>query len=121
MKLLSENMNHFNYLPEFKKEFDRLLKKFRSLNEDIKIFEDFIFKNPTGLGKNFTIIHRDENIKIVKARLMCDSLRNRNIRVIYAYHDDMFEFVYIEIYFKGNKENEDKERVKAYIKNFKTC
>ena len=117
MKLLSENMIHFNYLPEFEKELKKLLKKFRSLNEDIKIFEDFISQNPTGFGKNFTIIHSSEKSKIVKARLMCDSLRNRNIRIIYAYHDGNFEFVYIEIYFKGDKENEDRERIEEYLKN----
>lgn len=116
-KPLSENMTHSNYLPEFEKEFNRLLKKFRSLNEDIKIFERFIFENPTGFGKNFTIIHSNENLKIVKARILCKSLQNRNIRIIYAYHDDRFEFMYIEIYFKGDKENEDKERIKQYLKN----
>ncbi len=111
-------MNHSNYLPEFEKEFSRLLRKYRSLNEDIKIFERFIFANPTGLGKNFAIMHSGENLKIVKARMMCKSLQNRNIRIIYAYHNDKFEFMYIEIYWKGEKENEDRERVKDYLKKF---
>ncbi len=118
-KLLSENMTHFNFLPEFEKELGRLLKKFRSLNEDIKILEELIYENPTGLGKNFTAIHSSENIKIIKTRLMCDSLRNRNIRIIYAYHNNSFDFMYIEIYFKGDKENEDKERVKKYLSSHK--
>lgn len=117
-KLLSEYMSRSNYLPEFKKEFSQLLKKFRSLDDDIKIFERFIFENPTGLGKNFTIIHNSENVKLVKARILCKSLRNRNIRIIYAYHNNSFEFIYIEIYYKGDKENEDKERVKEYISKF---
>ena len=108
-------MNHYNCLPEFEKEFNKLLKKYRSLNEDIKIFERLISENPTGVGKNFTIIHSSENVKIVKARMACKSLNNRNIRIIYAYHDDRFEFIYIEIYFKGDKENEDRERVKKYL------
>ena len=114
-KLLWENMAHSNCLPKFEKEFSQLLKKFRSLKYDIKIFEWFIFENPTGLGKNFTIIHNGENVKVVKARILCKSLRNRNIRIIYAYHEDKFEFIYIEIYFKGDKENEDKDRIKKYI------
>jgi len=118
-KLLWENMNHSNYLPEFKKEFDQLLKKFRSLNDDIKIFERFIFENPTGFGKNFVTMYSDENVKIVKARILCKSLRNRNIRIIYAYHNDRFEFMYIEIYFKGDKENEDRERIKEYLSSLR--
>ena len=112
-----ENMNHSNKLPEFEKEFDRLLKKYRSLSEDLKSFEKVIFNMPTGFGKNFTIMRSDENLKIVKARLMCKSLRNRDIRIIYAYHQNTLTFMYIEMYFKGDKENEDRERIKRYLKN----
>jgi hypothetical protein len=112
-------MNHSNYLPEFKKELEQLLKKYRSLNEDLKTFEKVIFAIPAGSGKNFTIIHSDKSLKIIKARLMCKSLRNRSVRIIYAYHNDLFEFIYIEIYSKGDKPNEDKERVKEYIAKFK--
>ena len=110
-------MNHSKRLPEFEKEFSKLLKKYRSLNEDIKNFERFIFENPTGHGKNFTIIHYGDEVKIIKARLMCRSLRDRSIRIIYAYHDNIFEFVYIEIYFKGESVNEDKQRIKKYLDN----
>jgi hypothetical protein len=112
-------MNHFNYLPEFQKELNGLLKKYRSLNEDIRSFEKVILSRPIGAGKNFTIIYSSKDIKIVKVRLMCKFLRNRNIRVIYAYHNNSFEFMYIEIYFKGDKENEDKMRVKEYLAKFK--
>ena len=116
-KLLSENMTHFNRGPEFEKELDNLLKKYRSLEDDLKSFEKVIGSElgATGFGKNFTIIHDGESFKIIKARLMCRSLRNRDIRVIYAYHHDRIEFMYIEIYFKGDKSNEDRERVKEYI------
>ena len=110
-------MNHSSQLPEFEKEFLRLSKRYRSLGEDIKKFERFIFENPTGLGKNFTIIHSDENAKIIKARMMCRSLKDRSIRIIYAYHENMLTLMYIEIYFKGNKENEDRSRVEKYLKN----
>lgn len=112
-------MNHFKQLPEFEKEFSKLLKKYRSLNEDIKNFERIIFENPIGAGKNFTIIYNSDEVKLIKARLMCKSLKNRSVRIIYAYHDNIFEFVYIEIYFKGDKENEDNQRVKDYIAKFK--
>jgi hypothetical protein len=112
-------MNHFKRLLEFEKEFKVLLKKYRSLDKDIEDFESFIRVLPTGAGKNFTIIYSREKVKLVKARLACKSLRDRSMRIIYAYHDDVFTFVYIEIYFKGNKENEDKTRVQDYIKSLK--
>lgn len=110
-------MSHFKYLPEFEKELGHLLKKYRSLNEDLKSFEGVIFTRPTGFGKNFTIIYNDKGIKIVKARLMCKSLHSRNIRIIYAHHDNTFEFMYLEIYFKGDKANENRERIRNYLKN----
>src|SRR3989338_4275976 len=116
-KLLSENMSHFSYLPEFEKEFSRLLKKYRSLSEDIEKFKRFILENPTGLGKNFAIIHSTENSKVVKARMMCRSLKDRSIRIIYAYHQNTLTFMYIEIYFKGDKENEDQARIREYLGN----
>mgnify|MGYP001561288858 FL=1 len=111
-------MSHFKQLPEFEKEFLRLSKRYRSLSEDIKKFERFILENPTGLGKNFTIIHSREDIKIIKARMMCRSLKDRSIRIIYAHHEDTLTFMYIEMYFKGDKENEDRIRIGKYLKSF---
>jgi len=110
-------MSHFNQLSEFEKEFKKLSKKYRSLPKDIKDLEEVLVACPTGLGKNFTIVHSVESVKIVKARLACESLHDRSIRIVYAYHDSTFEFMYIEIYFKGNKENEDRSRVEKYLKN----
>jgi hypothetical protein len=112
-------MNHFNQIPEFEKELLKLKKKYRSLPEDIEKLEKLLLQNPLGLGKNFTILHYGESLKIIKARLACRSLRGRSIRLIYAYHGDILTFVYIEIYCKSYKDNEDKERVKEYISKFK--
>lgn len=110
-------MSHFNHSPEFEKEFLRLSKKYRSLSEDIKKFERFISENPTGFGNNFVIIHSGDGVKIVKARMMCRSLKGRSIRIIYAHHKDALTFVYIEMYFKGDKGNEDRMRIEKYLKS----
>jgi hypothetical protein len=110
-------MNHFNQLPEFEKEFSKLSKKYPSLAEDLKKFEKLVEIKPTGVGKNFTIIHCSEKVKIVKTRLACKSLKCRSIRVIYAHHNDTATFAYIELYCKGDKENENRERIKDYLKN----
>jgi len=110
-------MNHFKKLPEFERELKKFLKKYKSLEEDLKNLEKVLESYPTGIGKNFTITHYGDEVKIVKTRLVCRSLRNRSMRVIYAYHNNIFEFMYIEIYFKGDKENEDKERIKKYLSN----
>jgi len=110
-------MSRFNQLPEFEKEFSKLSKKYPSLVDDLKKFEKLVEINPTGVGKNFVILHHSEKVKIVKTRLACKRLRKRSMRVIYAHHDDTVTFVYVEFYFKGDKENEDRERIKNYLKN----
>jgi len=99
----------FLSLPEFDKELKKLSKKYPSLVYDIEDIKPILLNNPTGIGKNFVIIHIAENIKIVKVRIHCESLRARTIRLIYAYNEDCIEFMYIELYFKGNKANEDKK------------
>ncbi|OGY31506.1 MAG: hypothetical protein A3C02_00805 [Candidatus Andersenbacteria bacterium RIFCSPHIGHO2_02_FULL_45_11] len=110
-------MSNFEQLPEFARELKKLSKKYRSLEKDLRDFEAVISVMPTGAGKNFTIIHVQEDVKIVKARLACKTLRDRSMRIIYAYHDATITFVHIEIYFKGNKENEDRGRIENYLKN----
>lgn len=110
-----ENMNHFNQLPEFQKEFSKLFKKYPSLPEDLNKLERLIALNPVGMGANFVVVHQAPEVKIVKTRLACRSLHNRSIRIIYAYHHNTLTFMYIEIYFKGDKENEDCERIKEYL------
>jgi hypothetical protein len=109
-------MSLFNKLAQFEKEFSKLYKKYRSLPEDLKRLEKIIALEPLGIGVNFTTIYHSDAVKIVKARLACASLRGRSIRIIYAYHPKNSAVVYIEIYFKGNKKNEDRKRIDEYIK-----
>ena len=109
-------MSHFSQLPDFEKELEKLSKKYSSLYDDLEKFEKLLEINATGFGKNFTIIHHTPEVKIIKARLACKSLRDRSIRIIYAFHNSSVTFVYIEMYFKGDKDNEDRERIKEYLK-----
>lgn len=108
-------------LEEFKKDFKKLKKKFETLDDDLKIFIE------TQL-KMFHILHIDNNAivrisnlgiekpKIYKARkFACRSLKGKGsasgIRIIYAYFETEDHIEFIEIYYKGNKENEDRERI----------
>lgn len=110
-------MNNFNALAEFEKEFKRLFKKYKTLDDDFEKFKKVLLTTPAGVGKNFVIIHSPSTIKIVKARMACRALRDRSLRIIYAYHKAASRFEFIELYFKGEKENEDRERIKEYLKN----
>lgn len=118
MKLRYENMSNFNQLPEFEKEFLKLSRKYKSLSEDLCKLEEIITNpaiGPVGVGKNFVTLYQGDNIWIVKTRLACRSLRERSMRIVYAYHADKIEFMYIEIYYKGDKENENRGRIKEYL------
>src|SRR3989338_6248082 len=98
-----ENMNRFNRLPEFEKELKRLTSKYRNLPDDLARLEKILVSHPTGIGTNFTITHQQQNTLVVKTRLACRALKNRSVRLIYAYHESTVTFVYLEIYFKGDK------------------
>lgn len=114
---LQQTMSKFSSLPEFEKELKRLSKKYPTLTRDIEDIKPVLISSPTGIGKNFTIISATQEVKIVKVRIHCEALRARTIRLIYAYHKNTVEFMYIELYFKGDKANEDRERVAQYLKN----
>lgn len=110
-------MSPFSRLPVFEKEFRRLSKKYGTLEEDLKKFEKVLATFPTGSGKNFVVIHSGKEVKIVKARLACRALRDRSLRIIYAYFEQEQKIEFIEIYFKGDKENEDRDRIVEYLKS----
>ena len=111
-------MKRFDELDQFRKEFKRLFRKHKTLNDDFEKFKKVLFVYPTGIGKNFVTIHSSENLKLVKAHMACRALRNNHLlRIIYSYFEQEQRFEFIELYFKGDKENEDRDRIKEYLEN----
>jgi len=108
---------NFNELPEFYKEFKRFSKKYKSLINDLEEFKRIISIVPLGNSKHFNVITKTEQCIIVKARLFCRYLKGSSLRIIYAFYEQKCEFDFLEIYFKGDKENEDYERIKNYLKS----
>jgi len=108
---------NYEELPEFSKEFKQLLKKYKSLPDDLDEFKRIINVIPLGNKKHFYVVTQNEKCAIVKARLFCRYLKGSSLRIIYAFHQQSNKVVFIEIYFKGNKANEDQERIKVYLKN----
>jgi len=118
--------NEIRELPEFKKDFKKLSKRFSTLKEDLQVFIEKqlnLFHKLSIDNKGvFQISGLPVNYpKIYKARkFACKSLKGKGvfsgIRIIYAYYEkeDVVEF--IEIYYKGDKENEDKERILKYYR-----
>ncbi|GAH23033.1 unnamed protein product, partial [marine sediment metagenome] len=46
-------------------------------------------------------------------------LKGSSLRIIYAYCENKQKVEFIQLYFKGGKENEDNNRIKNYLRNFK--
>jgi mRNA-degrading endonuclease RelE of RelBE toxin-antitoxin system len=111
-------------LPEFTKDLKKLLKKFRTLEEDIKNFEDTALKMFHHLNIGFDGILPISNLgieypKIYKVKkFTCKALKGRGVqsgvRIIYAYYPDQNIVEHIEIYHKNDSENEDRERIALY-------
>jgi len=113
--------NEVKRLVEFKKDLKRLSKKFRTLETDLETF----IQNQLNLYHKLRIDNRgilqisDLGIsypKIFKAKkFACRSLKGKGvasgIRVIYAYFEQEDVIELVEIYYKGEKENEDRNRL----------
>lgn len=118
--------NEICRLPEFENDLKRLLKRFKTLEEDLRIFieKQLILYHKLSIDNKgiFQISGLPiENPKIFKAKkFACRSLKGKGvqsgIRVIYAYFEEKDKIELIEIYYKGDKENEDRERILKYYK-----
>lgn len=109
---------------EFEKDFKKLLRRFKTLESDL---ENFI-KHQLNLFHKLSIDNKGiieisglgiEYPKIFKVRkFACRSLKGTGsrsgIRIIYAYYEKEDKIEFIEIYYKGDKEKEDKKRIKKY-------
>ena len=95
----------------------QLKKKYRSLDDDVeKLKQTLAARLKQEVSKNWTCLHQGEGGSIYKSRLACRYLRATTMRVIYAYHTEPARTVFIELYYKGDKEREDQERIQAYLK-----
>ena len=118
--------NEIIFLSEFEKDFKKLAKRFRTLREDLQIFIEVQLKlshkdkidnlavvRITGLGVNAPPVYKAR-------KFACRALKgkggNTGIRVIYSYFEEEDRITFIEIYYKGDRENEDRERVMGFIK-----
>lgn len=105
--------------PAFLREYARLHKRFLSLDADIEKIKRLLARCPEGTGgKNWNALYRTERIIVFKTRLACMYLRKNALRLVYAYLPGDKSIVLIELYFKGDKENEDRERIKNYLASF---
>lgn len=106
---------NFSETDEFSKDFKRLSKKYKSLPDDLLEFKKVVSELPLGSGKHFVVLHRQEEVKIAKARFFCRYLRGASLRIVYAYRETEQAIDFIELYFKGEQVNEDRSRIKDFF------
>jgi mRNA-degrading endonuclease RelE of RelBE toxin-antitoxin system len=107
----------FEELPEFQKDLKRLLKKYRTLTNDIKSVQKGLNVYPDafppysfrleGLGIKTCVI----KIKKIASASFKGKGVNSGFRLIYAYYEQERRIVLVELYHKNEKVNEDRERI----------
>ncbi len=109
-------MPKFVEAPEFTKDLNKL-RKFRTIEEDLEVFKKALAVDPknlpgvviiSGIGRGFLPVYKARKFR-------CRYLQSTGkIRVIYTYNAPTDEITLIEIYFKGQNENHNPDRIKKY-------
>jgi hypothetical protein len=112
----------FDELPEYQRDLKTLLKKYRTLNDDLNVVRKVLDILPDerppfsyridGLGVGNCII------KVKK--IACKALKGRGVnsglRLVYAWFSYEQKITFIELYHKSDKENEDRQRILDHFK-----
>lgn len=117
---------NFDQTSEFQKELKKLAKKWPSLSEDLNKFEEVLpylytagtvehFREVFFGNKKATVLQTlSDRKEVVKARLDCQSLGNKDLlRLTYIRSDD--KILFVELFAKNQKSREDSARIKAYL------
>lgn len=111
---------------EFERDMKKLCKRFKTLREDLGRVQKNVVElcHVNGLCHNNIEIQTAGNtddlifykIRKIASRSFLGKGSKTGLRVIYVFLPKLNEAVYLEIYFKGDKENGDRERIKEFIK-----
>ncbi len=115
---MSQIFKEINYLTEFGKDKKKLLKRFRTLDEDLQTFIEVQLKLFHKLGIDNNAVEHISDLGITEPKIYkvkkfaCKALKGKGvqsgIRITYSYFKAEDKIEFIEIYYKGDKENEDK-------------
>jgi pimeloyl-CoA synthetase len=116
---------NYERLSEFNRDFKKLLKKFRTLESDFEILKKAHIEllHVHGIKSDDPVPiegYCTDGLWSYKVRkFACKALKNRGnktgIRVIYVYDENDTKITFVEIYFKADKENEDRERLQTFL------
>ena len=111
----------FKSLIEFDKDLKQLLKRYRTLNNDLEVVKLILKIKPDERNPfSFRIDNLGIKTCVIKIKkIACDSLKGRGVnsglRLVYAYFPSAQKIIFIELYHKNDKEIEDRDRI---LRNF---
>jgi mRNA-degrading endonuclease YafQ of YafQ-DinJ toxin-antitoxin module len=111
----------FYELAAFTKDIKNLIKKYKTLSDDLDVVKKVLTIAPNERPPfSFRIDNLGLETCIIKVKkIACKALKGRGVnsglRLIYAYFEEEQKIIFIELYHKNDKENEDSERI---LKNF---
>jgi hypothetical protein len=111
----------FEEIEDFKKDFKSLVKKYKTLDEDLDVVKQVLDIMPDARPPfSFRIDNLGITTCVIKVKkIACKSLKgtgvNSGLRLVYAYFKEGQRIVFVEIYHKNNKEVEDRRRILKYF------
>jgi len=108
---------NFEELPEYQRDLKRLLKKYRTLTSDLEFVRKSLNFYPDAYPpfsfriENLGITTCVIKIKKIASKSFNGRGVNSGFRLIYAWFEQEQRIVFIELYHKKEKENEDRERI----------
>ena len=111
----------FESVPEFEKDLKKLRKRFRSLTEDLEVVKKVLTTSPYERPPfSFRIEGLGIGTCVIKVRkIACKSLKGRGVnsglRLVYAHFEVEEKVILIELYHKGDKSCEDRERILSHF------
>jgi len=123
-------MMKYDETEEFTHDFKKLLKKFSSLVDDLEVNKQYRIElfhcKEIDSRSIFEIqgVGNTTELKFFKVKkFQCKNLKGRGAKsgicVIYAYFPNKKRIVFLEVYFKANQENENRQRIIDFINKTK--
>lgn len=123
-------MIKYEEIKQFKRDFKRLHKKYPSLRDDLRILKrssiemlHFYQIENQGIVEIQNAGNTDELRFFKVKKFACKSLKGKGarsgLRLIYAYFPVEQKIIFIEIYFKSKKPNEDRNRILEFKEEFR--
>ena len=107
----------FKNLREFEKDLKQLLKRYRTLDDDLEEVRSILRKKP---DERPPFSFRIDNLGIKTCtikikKIACKALKgkgvNSGLRLVYAWFETESRIVFIELYHKNDKDGEDRQRI----------